>query len=135
MLLLLWPFFRCHSCRFRVADGAGNGEWELRAPLLVCGNVAAISVAAATVVAFCYALFTALMRDLGLAYTLNGGTVCVSNPLACNLSVSSSIRIGVCAELPLSLSLASFVHLISQCGSLKTHLNQRQHPLDSVLAF
>lgn len=102
MLLLLWPFFRCHSCRFRVADGAGNGEWELRAPLLVCGNVAAISVAAA--VAFCYALFTALMRDLGLAYTLNGGTVCVSNPLACNLSVSSSNRIGVCAELPLSLS-------------------------------
>lgn len=39
-----------------------------------------------------------------LAYTLNEGTACVSNPLACNLSVSSSIRIGVCAELPLSLS-------------------------------
>lgn len=59
-------------------DGAGDGNGNYE-PLLVCGNVAAISVAAVAAVAaaFCYALFTALMRDLGLAYTLSMGTACV----------------------------------------------------------
>lgn len=51
----------------------------------------------------------------------------VSNPLAGNLCVV--IESNWSARNFLS---ASFVDLISQRGSLKTHLNQRQHPLDSV---
>lgn len=59
-------------------------------------------------------------------HSLNGDSSClIPSPATC---VSSSNRIGVRG----TSSLASFVDLISLRGSLKTHLNQRQHPLDSV---
>lgn len=57
--------------------------------------------------------------SLCLAYTRNGGEPCVSNPVIdSNWSVCGTS----------SLWLASFVALFSQFASLKTHLNQRQHP-------
>lgn len=71
--------------------------WELRAPLLVCGNVAAISAAAA---AFCYALFTALMRDLGLAYTHTHTIWDRADPAVSEKERESERE--MCGELPLS---------------------------------